>query len=124
MRIDIYHHTVEAAPDPRIDTLVGLVRTLITGVAQMSGTVNTLAAEITQLQADSAAQTTVIQSAETVINGIAGQIAAAVAAAQAQGATPEQLQALTDLHTQLSANTAGLSASIAANTTPPAPATP
>lgn len=90
----------------------------------MSGTVNTLAAEITQLQADSAAQTTVIQSAETVINGIAGQIAAAVAAAQAQGATPEQLQALTDLHTQLSANTAGLSASIAANTTPPAPATP
>lgn len=82
----------------------------------MSGTVNTLAAEITQLQADSAAQTTVIQSAETVLNGITAKIAKAVADAVAAGTPPEQLQSLTDLHTQIDANTASLAAAVAANT--------
>lgn len=90
----------------------------------MSGTVNTLATEITQLQADVAAETTVNQSAVTLISGFAQKLADAIAAAQAAGGTPEQLAALDALHTAISNDTASLSAAVAANTTPPAPATP
>jgi len=43
----------------------------------------------------------VIDSAVTLINGIGARVAAAVAAALAQGATPAQLQALTDMQSQL-----------------------
>ncbi len=74
---------------------------------------------ITALQADVAADTTAVASAITLIDGFAAQLAAAIAAAQAAGGTPAQLQALTDLHTAVTANTAGLSAAVAANTPPP-----
>lgn len=77
--------------------------------------------DIAQLQADVTALTTVVASATALINGIAGQIAAAVAAAQAAGATPTELQALTDLHTALSAEVTNLGTAVTANTVAPTP---
>jgi len=66
----------------------------------------TLQDAITTLQADVTAENSVIDSAVTLINGFAAQLAAAVAAATAAGATSVQLQALTDLGTSISAKQA------------------
>ncbi len=74
--------------------------------------------EIDALKTEVANNTSVEQSAAALIKGFSAQLAAAVAAAQAAGATPEQLQSLTDLSTTLTANDADLSAAVAANTTP------
>jgi len=51
-----------------------------------------------------------------MISGFSAQLAAAIAAAQAAGATPAQLSAVTDLQTALDANNATLTAAIASNT--------
>ena len=75
---------------------------------------------IAKLQADVTAEATVEQSAITLLNGIPKLIADAVSAALAQGATPAQLKALTDLSASIEANTTGLSAAVTANT-PAAP---
>ena len=72
--------------------------------------------QLTSLTATVAANTTVMGSAAATITGISGQIAAAVAAAQAAGATPQELQALTDLQQTLDTNNATLAAAIAFNT--------
>lgn len=99
----------------------------LNGVIQhMSGT---LSADITTLQADVTAQAGAIQSAVTLIQGFNAALQAALQAAQNAGATPEQLQALTDLDTSLQSNTSSLAQAVAANplpaTEPPAaPATP
>lgn len=79
--------------------------------------------ELTALQAQVATDTTVEQSAVTLINGISAQIAAAVAAAQAAGATPAQLAEITAITTSLGTNNTALAAAVAANT-PAAPAPP
>lgn len=70
-----------------------------------------------------AATDTVIDSAIVLINGIQAQIATAVAAAIANGATAAELAPLTDLNAGLKAKTDALAASVAANT-PAAPPTP
>lgn len=72
--------------------------------------------KITALQAEVARQTTVDASALTLIQGFGAQLAAAVAAAQANGATPAQLQELTDLQSAIAANDSGLATGVAANT--------
>lgn len=81
--------------------------------------------QISALQAEVAKQSTVDQSAVTLIQGLSSQLAAALTAAQNAGATPTQLAALSALQTQLSANDTGLAAAVTANTpippTPPAP---
>lgn len=80
---------------------------------------------ITALQAEVANDTTVIQSADTLINGIAAQITAAVNAALAAGATPAQLTALSTLTSTLVANDTSLANAVAANTpVPPVPVSP
>jgi hypothetical protein len=71
---------------------------------------------ITALQTDVTAQTTVLTSVQTFAAGIPAMIQTAVNSALAQGATPAQLQALTDLKTGLEANTAGFAAAIVAGT--------
>lgn len=78
---------------------------------------------ITALQVSVANLTTVDQSAVTLIQGIGAQIQAAVDAALAQGATPAQLQALTDLKTAIDAQDIQLAAAVSA-ATPAAPPTP
>lgn len=82
----------------------------------MNASVDSLALEITTLQADVTAEQTVEASAVTLINGFAAQLAAAVAAAQAAGATPDQLTALSTLGSQISASSATLAQAVAANT--------
>ena len=77
--------------------------------------------QIATLQATVANDTTVEQSAITLISGLATQLQAALAAAQAAGATPAQLQSLADLQTQITSNSTALAAAVTANT-PAAPA--
>lgn len=76
--------------------------------------------KITALQASVTAESAVIDSAVTLIGGIQGQIQAAVAAALAAGATPAELQSLTDLGAAIDAKKTALAAAVAANT-PAAP---
>ena len=77
--------------------------------------------KIAALQTEVANQTTVDNSAVALLQGLSTQLAAALAAAANAGATPAQLQALTDLQTTLAANDTTLSAAVTANT-PAAPA--
>ena len=79
---------------------------------------------IDDLKADVAAERTVIDGAIALINGFAAQLAAAVAAAQSAGATPAELQSLTDLHNAIITQTTALASAVTANTAPTAPATP
>lgn len=76
-----------------------------TGVSSIDNLISTVAA------LDS-----VIDSAAATINGIQGQIQAAVTAALANGATAAQLAPLTDLNTDLAAKKDALAAAVAANT--------
>lgn len=69
----------------------------------------TIMADLTKLEADVATETTVTQSAVTLINGLAAQVTAA-------GTDPVKLKAVTD---QMEANAAALAAAVTANT--PAP---
>lgn len=78
--------------------------------------------EIAALQASVTSLTTTVSSATALIGGFSNQLAAAIAAAQAAGATPAELQQLTDLQTSIDSNTAKLAAAVAANTTPPSTA--
>lgn len=93
-------------------------------LAQIIETMAALDDKISALQTEVTNNTTVIGSAETLINGFAAQLAAAIAAALAAGATDAQLQSLTDLNTTLTANDTALAAAVAANTPPPPPQTP
>lgn len=89
------------------------VKTIVARIDLMSGSVDTAIADLTtRVQAD----TDATNSATTMINGFAAQLAAAVAAAQAQGATPAQLQSFTDLGTSIQTNADKLSAAVVANT--------
>lgn len=85
-------------------------------------TANSLDAQIAQLQQAVANETTVDQSAITLIQGVPALIATAVAQAQAAGATPAELASLSALGTSIANNAAGLAAAVSAGTTPP-PAT-
>lgn len=72
---------------------------------------------LSDLQAEVAATATIEQSAVTLIQGIAAQLAAALAASGSND------PALVDLSTQLTASAVALSAAVTANTpTPPADA--
>jgi ABC-type transporter Mla MlaB component len=90
-------------------------------IPAMEAKMSALDDAITQLQSDVANLTTVDQSAMALITGFATQLAAAVAAAAAAGASPAQLQSLTDLHTAIVAQDTSLAAAVAAGT-PPVPA--
>jgi hypothetical protein len=79
--------------------------------------------KLAQLTADVAAQTTVFNSAVAALNGIPALIATAVTAALAAGATPAELQAVTDANSAIEANNQALAAAISANTVV-APQTP
>lgn len=92
------------------------IRRLVTMSGNLQTSIDTLTAQVT-------AEDTVIDSAVVLINGFAAQLAAAAAAAGAAGATPVELQALTDLGTTISGKSAALAAAVTANTpvaTPPA----
>lgn len=68
-----------------------------------------------QLTQDVTAARGAMASATVLINGFQARLDAAVAAALANGATAEELQPLTDLSAAFEADTAALSAAVAAN---------
>lgn len=105
MKIEIHHHHHhEPAVEQKLDRILQL----------LTFKLEKIMATLDQLTADVAADTSAVNSAVTLINGLAQQIKDA-------GTDPVALKALTD---QLEANTASLSAAVVANTpaVPPAPA--
>lgn len=132
-------------PDPRLAQLAAQSERLLTGQLEILGLLNeilqkvTMSETITQqmdeaiaaLQADVTAQSTVITSATTLIQGFASALQQAIAASQNSGATPAELASVIALHTSLTANTQSLSDAVAADPLPgstpapaPAPAAP
>lgn len=75
-----------------------------------------MAQELDALIAQVAANTTVEQSAATLIRGFAAKLDAAIAAAVAAGATPAVLTQLTALSTTLKTSDDDLAAAITENT--------
>lgn len=123
-RVDVHIHGITDVVGP----LMGLLEKIIQGqnelkqeIQTMSGTQNQLDAEIAALTAQVTANTTAEGSALVLLNGIPAMIAAAVAAAQAAGATPDELAAITNLQTTLAASAAPLAAAVTSNTPPAGP---
>jgi hypothetical protein len=102
-----------------LSVIADAIATLTTKVENMDQALQTA---IDALRADVTAQTTADASVKALIVGMSQQLTDALAKAAAAGASPEQLQALTDLHAQLAANTADLTTAVTANT--PAAAAP
>jgi len=77
---------------------------------------NELDQAIADLRTQVEAETTATASAITLMNGIQARIDAAVAEAEAKGATPEQLQAIKDLSAKIGTETQALADAVQANT--------
>jgi TolA-binding protein len=95
---------------------ITLLQQIIQEIERMSGQVNSLDQDIQQLQQDVSSLTNIVQSAVALITGLAKQLQDAIQAAGNAGAKPEQLQALTDLHTAITAQAQSLADAVAANT--------
>lgn len=78
---------------------------------------------IAQLQQEVAQNTSVTDSAVALISNIPTLINTAVQEALAAGATPAQLQAITDLSAKLDAESTKLGTAVTANTPAPPPVT-
>jgi hypothetical protein len=78
--------------------------------------------EIQQLTTDVAAERTAVDSAVALIQGFTTQLQNAVDAALAAGATPQQLQSITDLHTAVTQQTQDIAQAVASQA--PAGGTP
>lgn len=76
----------------------------------------TVQAEFAKLTADVAAQTSVIQSANTLLNGLTAQIAALKQTAASAGAPAEVIAAIGALETSVQSNSTTLAAAVTANT--------
>ena len=116
MQFDVhvyFHNADDSAILTRLQALTHSIDQLKQEISTMSVTVqealDTLTAQVTQ-------ETTVNQSAITLINGFPALIAAAVAAAQAAGATPAQLAAFDTLSTTITQNATDLAAAVTAGT--------
>jgi ABC-type transporter Mla MlaB component len=88
-----------------------ILKGLKTMSVELDAALATLTDDVTKL-------TTVDASAVAMIQGLADQLKAALDAAANAGATPAQLQALSDLHTAISAQDDALAAAVTANTAP------
>jgi hypothetical protein len=77
---------------------------------------NALDTQIATLTTQVQQNTTVIGSTETLLSGLATALAAALANAQQQGATPQELAQIAALQTQMASDDTGLAAAVAANT--------
>jgi hypothetical protein len=125
--------------DPRIGIIETDVAKLLAGQTQiiallnsllketiMSGTVTQqMDAAIATLQADLTAQSGVVATNTTLLNGFAAALQQAIANSQNSGATPAELASVIALHAAITANTQGLVDAAAADPLPGStPATP
>jgi hypothetical protein len=93
----------------RIEFLLDQIRAQLKGASMSNPQLDTI---IAQLHADSDRDNATL----TFIQSVPALISDAVAKAVANGATPEQLQALTDIVSELSQKGTSIAAAIAANT--------
>lgn len=118
------HHTISL--DPAVMTQIMRLASAIETQLPLLRKFNKMSAEldtaITDLQGDLQADTDVVSSATALMSQLNQMLADAIAAANAAGATPAELQSLSDLHAAWSAKSQELAAAVAANT--PAGPTP
>ena len=110
LNINVYVHF------PQDEALLSGLAPILAGVARLETKMSQLDDQISALTAQVAANTDVEKSALVLIQGFSARLDAAVAAAQAAGATPAQLQALTALGVAIKGSDDELSAAVAANT--------
>ena len=91
-----------------LQSLQKQINSLTMEIQKMSGTQSQLDEAIANLQAQVTAETNETVAAVKLINGVPQMINDAVQQALAAGATPAQLQAITDASNTLAANAQGL----------------
>lgn len=102
----------------KLDTIISNQIKEQVAMSKLDDEVGTLAADVTK-------QTSVEQSAITLLNSIGGLIAKAVQDAIAAGATPGQIASIRAVHDTVTTNTTELAAAVAANIqVPPGPPQP
>jgi hypothetical protein len=89
---------------------------ILAGIARLEKHMAALDDNISALTAQVKANTNVQNSALVLIQGFSARLDAAVATASAAGATPAQLQALTDLGNAIKTSDDSLAAAVVANT--------
>lgn len=115
MRIDVHIHTDTDPIPPWTVEVPEKLGQILTTLLRLESKMSQMDDEVAQLQTDVTALRGVEDSAIALINGIAQKIADAVAAALAAGATPAQLQAVSDLSTAVKTDATDLAAAVAAN---------
>lgn len=103
----------------KLDRIIDMLTEEKFQMAQIDDALTALKSQVTNLQSAEA-------SAVALLNGIPQMIHDAVAQAQAAGATPQQVQAITDAANSIQQNASDLAAAVTANTpaTPAPPAPP
>jgi chromosome segregation ATPase len=109
---------VLAQLDRRTQQIQSTVNDIHRRFSQMSDTV---ASEISNQQASVGGLTDAVQRNTTLIQGLNQQLADAIAAAAAAGATPGQLEQLNALNRQINQDTADLAAAAASPNSQPQP---
>jgi hypothetical protein len=113
--IHVHHHFGSSATD--------IGEALLAILHRLEAKMSALDDAIAQLQQEVAQNTSVTDSAVALISNIPTLINTAVQEALAAGATPAQLQAITDLSAKLDAESTKLGTAVTANTPAPPPVT-
>jgi hypothetical protein len=115
-----YHQTSRILK--KLDIISGQLSYLTWLTSKEMTKVTQLDDSIAVLQQDIANETAIDQKVLKLINGISQQVQTAVQNALAAGATPDELKALSDLHTTLQSEAAALVQAVAAqDPNPPTP---
>ncbi len=110
LHLDALTINVVHGADESLKTLINSIKLEIKQMA------DSLQAALDELTQDVAELTSVDQSAVALIQGFSARLDAAVAAAQAAGATPAQLASFTDLNAQVKQRTTELASAVSAGT--------
>lgn len=126
MRIDLYIHDIDLyihdadRPGDSAPPWAVEMRSMLGRILENQRTEKTIMSDmddrLAKATADAAATRTVVDSAIVALNGIGAAVKQAVDDALAAGATPAQLQSLTDLDTAITSQGTDLAAAIPVNT--------